>query len=140
MVLRIALALIAALTILPLTGLNATAAYPDQPVRIIVPFPAGGSNDVIARLVAQKLSKLWGKSVFVDNHGGAGGNVGSEVVARSEPDGYTLLLTAPGPLVVNPTLYRRMSFDPAKDFAPVALVATVPIVLVINPKVKAKSV
>src|SRR5262249_19713188 len=137
---RIAITLIATIMALLMAVGNAAASYPDRPVRIVVPFPPGGSNDVIARLLAQKLSALWGKSVIVDNQSGAGGNVGSEMTARSAPDGYTLLLTAPGPLVVNPTLYRRMSFDPAKDFAPVALVATVPIVLAVNPKVKAKSV
>jgi tripartite-type tricarboxylate transporter receptor subunit TctC len=137
---RIAITLIAAAVTLSTAVGNAAASYPDKPVRILVPFPPGGSNDVIARLLAQKLSALWGKSVIVDNHGGAGGNVGSEMAARSNPDGYTLLLTAPGPLVVNPTLYRRMSFDPARDFAPVALIATVPIVLTVNPRVKAKSV
>ena len=139
MFLRFAVAAFATAVLLMAVG-NATAAYPEQPVRIVVPFPAGGSNDVIARLLAQKLSAILGKSVLVDNRGGAGGNLGADVVAHSNPDGYTLLLTAPGPLVVNPTLYGKLSFDPAKDFAPVALIATVPIVLAVNPKVNAKSV
>jgi tripartite-type tricarboxylate transporter receptor subunit TctC len=140
MIRRLALAVFAAAAALSL-GWGAPAyAFPDRPVRIVVPFPAGGSNDVIARLMAQKLGEAWGKSVIVENRPGAGGNVGAEYVARSAPDGYTLLLTAPGPLAVNQTLYSHPSFDPLKVFAPVALVASVPIVLMVHPSVKAKTV
>ena len=89
---------------------NAASTYPDHTVRIVVPFPAGGSNDVVARLMAQKLGALWGQTVIVENHGGAGGNVGATYVARSAPDGYTLLLAAPGPLAINSSLYRQMTF------------------------------
>lgn len=124
-----------------LAGLAGTAqAFPERTVRIVVPFPPGGSNDVIARLLAQKLSALWKSSVIVENVSGGGGNVGADSVARAAPDGYTLLLAAPGPLVVNPSLYQKLAFDPSKDFAPVALIASVPIVLAVNPSVKANTV
>jgi tripartite-type tricarboxylate transporter receptor subunit TctC len=116
------------------------AAFPERAVRIIVPFPAGGSNDVIARILGQRLSEIWGQPVVVENRAGAGGNVGAEGVARAPADGYTLLLAAPGPLAINPSLFQRMNFDPLKDFAPVALAASVPIVLAVNPQVRATSV
>src|ERR1700729_3689278 len=116
------------------------AGFPDHPVRIVVPFPAGGSNDVVARFLGLKLYELWGQSVIIDNRAGAGGNIGAEAVARSAPDGYTLLLTAPGPLAVNQSLYPHLAFDPTADFAPVALVASVQIVLAVNPAVKATDV
>ena len=114
--------------------------YPSRPVKIIVPFPAGGSNDIIARIVAQKLAERTGQTFVVENRGGAGGNIGAETVASADPDGYTLLLTAPPPLTINSSLYKKLPFDPAKAFAPVALIASVPIVLVVNPSVPAKNV
>jgi len=122
------------------SGLACAQDYPSRPVKIIVPFPAGGSNDIIARIVAQKLTERSGQNFLVENRGGAGGNIGAEVVASAEPDGYTLLLTAPPPLTINGSLYKKLPFDPAKAFAPVALIASVPIVLVINPSVQAKNV
>jgi tripartite-type tricarboxylate transporter receptor subunit TctC len=115
--------------------------YPQRVVRIVNPFPPGGSVDTMARILAQKLSENLGHQVIVDNRAGAGGNVGAEAVAKSEPDGYTLLFTAPGPLVVNQTLFTQgLPFDPAKDFAPIALFATAPIVLMVNPGVPANNV
>jgi tripartite-type tricarboxylate transporter receptor subunit TctC len=90
----------------------AAAGFPDHPVRIVVPFPAGGSNDVVARFLAMKLSEAWDQQVIVDNRAGAGGNIGAELVAQSAPDGYTLLLTAPPPLVVNQLLYPQLPFVP----------------------------
>jgi tripartite-type tricarboxylate transporter receptor subunit TctC len=115
--------------------------YPDRVVRIINPFPPGGSVDVMARLLAQKLTEELGAQFIVETRAGAGGNTGAESVAKSEPDGYTLLFTAPGPLVVNPTLYSKgLGFDPAKDFAPIALFATTPLVLMLNNDVPAKNV
>jgi tripartite-type tricarboxylate transporter receptor subunit TctC len=125
---------------LVLLAAPAMAAFPERAVRIIVPFPAGGSNDVIARILGQRLSEIWGQPVVVENRAGAGGNVGAEGVARASADGYTLLLAAPGPLAINPSLFQRMNFDPLKDFAPVALAASVPIVLAVNPQVRATSV
>jgi tripartite-type tricarboxylate transporter receptor subunit TctC len=114
--------------------------FPDHSVRIVVPFPPGGSNDITARVLAQKLSERWGHQAVVDNRAGAGGNVGAELVAKAPADGYTLLLAAPGPLTVNQSLFRNLPFDPAKDFAPVALVASVPNVLMVHPSVPAKTV
>ena len=122
------------------SGVAGAQDYPSRPVKIIVPFPAGGSNDIIARIVAQKLTERNGQNFLVDNRGGAGGNIGAEAVASAEPDGYTLLLTAPPPLTINGSLYKKLPFDPAKAFAPVALIASVPIVLVVNPSVQAKNV
>jgi len=122
------------------SGLAAAQDYPSRPVKIIVPFPAGGSNDIIARIVAQKLTERNGQTFLVENRGGAGGNIGAEAVASAEADGYTLLLTAPPPLTINGSLYKKLPFDPATAFAPVALIASVPIVLVVNPSVPAKNV
>jgi tripartite-type tricarboxylate transporter receptor subunit TctC len=114
--------------------------FPDRAVRFIVPNPAGGSNDVAARTLAHALSDLWPHGVVIENRGGGGGNVGAQAASTAPADGYTLLLTSPGPLTINPSLYRRLPFDPEKDFAPVALVATLPIVLMVNPNVPARSV
>jgi tripartite-type tricarboxylate transporter receptor subunit TctC len=114
--------------------------YPSKPVHIVVPYPPGGSNDIIARLLAQKLSESLGQQVLVENRGGAGGNIGAEAVATAAPDGYTLLLSAPGPLTSNAALYGNLRFNPVKDFAPVALIASVPIVLMVHAAVPAKNV
>jgi tripartite-type tricarboxylate transporter receptor subunit TctC len=138
--LRRSVCVIAAFTIALLTAHASAAAFPDRPVHIVVPFPPGGSNDVVARFLGAKLGELWGQSVIIDNRAGANGNIGAEVVARSAPDGYTLLLTAPGPLAVNPSLYPHLTFNPTTDFAPVALVASVQIVLMVHPAVKANTV
>ena len=137
---RIAVALVAAVAVLPLGFVTAAQAFPDRAVRIVVPFPPGGSNDVIARILGQRLSEKWGQAVIIENRAGGGGNVGAEMVARATPDGYTLLLTAPGPLSINAAIYSRLSYNPPVDFAPVALVASVPIVLAVHPGVKASSV
>jgi tripartite-type tricarboxylate transporter receptor subunit TctC len=112
----------------------------DHIVRLVNPFPPGGSVDVLARILAQKLSENLGQQVIVENRAGGGGNTGAEMVAKSEPDGHTLLFTAPGPLVVNQTLYAKPSFDPARDFAPIALFAMAPIVLMVNPDIPANNV
>ena len=115
--------------------------YPSRPVKIVVPFPAGGSNDIIARVIAQKLSERNnGQTVFVENRGGAGGNIGAEAVASADPDGYTLLLTAPPPLTNNAALYKDLRFDPSTAFVPIALIASVPIVLAVNPSTGIKNV
>jgi len=116
------------IAVLGLLGLavQATAeTYPERVVRIVNPYPPGGSVDVMARILAQKLADNLGQQVIVENRSGGGGNTGSDFVAKAEPDGYTLLFTAPGPLTVNQTLYSKLPFDPTKDFAPVALFATV---------------
>src|SRR3954449_12180228 len=105
------------------TGAALAQDFPVRPIRIVVPFPAGGSNDIIARIVAQKLGEGIGQNVIVENRGGAGGNIGAEAVASAEADGYTLLLTAPPPLTINAALYKALKFDPGKAFAPIALIA-----------------
>src|SRR3989440_12045057 len=131
---------IAVLSLLVPTVQAAAERYPDRVVRIVNPYPPGGSVDVMARILAQKLTEALGQQVIVENRSGGGGYTGSDFVAKSEPDGYTLLFTAPGPLTVNQTLYSKLPFDPAKDFAPVALFATAPIVLIVNPGVPANGV
>src|SRR5215468_11671569 len=102
--------------------------YPAKPVRIVVPFPAGGSADILCRLVGEKLSLAWGQPVIIDNRAGAGGNVGAEIVYRADPDGYTLLCSPPGPLSINHNLYKTLPYDWAK-FVPVTVLALVPNVL-----------
>lgn len=126
--------------LLPLTMPLQAQDYPTRPVKIVVPYPAGGSNDVLARILAQRLSEDTKQQFIVENRGGANGNVGAAAVASGDADGYTLLLTAPGPLTINQSLYSKLSFDPTKDFAPVALVASVPLVLMVHPDVKATNV
>ncbi len=126
---------------LALTGVAAAQNYPDRVVRLINPFPPGGSVDITGRILAQKLSENLGHQVIVENHAGAGGNTGSDLVAKSEPDGYTLLFTAPGPLVTNEALYTKgLPFNPRKDFVPIAIFAFTPIVLMVTPSVPAKNV
>ncbi len=114
--------------------------YPERPVKIVVPYPAGGSNDIIARVLAQKLGEREGQSFIVESRAGASGNIGAEVVATSAADGYTLLVTAPPPLTTNVALYKSLPFDPATAFAPVALLATVPIVLMVHPSLPVNNV
>ena len=118
----------------------AQAAYPEHPVRIIVPFPAGGPADALARIVGDKLAQSLGKPFIVENKAGAGGNIGMEQGARAAPDGYTLTLAPVGNLTVAPALYSKLPYDPAKDFAPITVLASVPNVLIVNPSVPAKSV
>ena len=119
---------------------HAQAPFPSKPIRIVVPFPAGGTTDILARAVAQKLTETLGQSVVVDNRPGAGGNIGAELVAKSPPDGYTLLMGTVGTHAINASLYAKMPYDHVKDFAPVILVAGVPNVLVVNPSVPANNV
>jgi tripartite-type tricarboxylate transporter receptor subunit TctC len=115
------------------------ASYPNRPVRIIVPFAAGGPPDVISRLVAQKLSERWRQQVYVENLPGAGGNTGTATAARAAPDGYTLYMMSTG-FMVNPSLYAKVPYDPIKDFAPVTLAAASPNILFVHPSVTAHSV
>ena len=114
--------------------------YPRRPVRLIVPFPPGGGNDIVARAVAQELGKSLGQQFVVDNRAGAGGAIGAELAARSPADGYTLFLGGVGSHVVNPSLHAKLSYDPIRDFAPVTLIASAPAVLVVHPSVLAASV
>jgi tripartite-type tricarboxylate transporter receptor subunit TctC len=114
--------------------------YPNRTLRLVVPFPAGGTTDILARAAAQKLTESLGQSVVVDNRPGAAGNIGSDIVAKSVPDGYTLLMGTVGTHAINPSLYAKMPYDHVKDFMPVVLVAAVPNVLVVNPSLPVKSV
>ena len=125
---------------LGLTALDVTGqSYPNRPLRIIVPFTPGGSSDVLARAIGQELSKALGQPVIIENVPGAGGALGGERAAKSSPDGYTLFMAHLGTLAVNPWLYPKLGYDPLKSFTPVAWVARVPNVLVVNPSVPAVS-
>ena len=114
--------------------------YPNRAIRLVVPFPAAGTTDILARAAAQKLTEAFGQSVVVDNRPGAAGNIGSDLVAKSAPDGYTLLMGTVGTHAINPSLYSKMPYDHVKDFVPVVLVAGVPNVLVVNPALPVNSV
>jgi tripartite-type tricarboxylate transporter receptor subunit TctC len=118
----------------------AGAAYPDRPVRIIVPYPPGGNIDITARTIAPGLGEALGTTVVIDNRGGAGGTIGSELAAKSAPDGYTMLLGSTGTLATSPLLYAKVGFDPLKDYAYTSLVSVVPLVIVVNPAIPAKTV
>ena len=118
----------------------ARAAYPDRPIRLIVPFGAGGNADVVARLVAQGMSDRLGQPIVIENRAGAGGSVGAEAVARSAPDGYTLLVGSNGPLTVNPFVQAKLGYDPLSDLAPIGLTSYVPHVIALNPTVAANTV
>jgi len=115
-------------------------AYPTKPIRFIAPFPAGGTTDVLSRILAQKLTDSLGRQVVVDNRAGAGGNIGHEIAAKTAPDGYTLLMSSNAALVTNPHLYKRLGFDPLNDFSPISVVAKAGPVLVVHPSVPARSV
>jgi tripartite-type tricarboxylate transporter receptor subunit TctC len=119
---------------------HAEPGYPTKPIRLIVPFAPGGSTDVLARLLAEALRPELGQPVIVENKAGAGGNIGGDFVAKAPPDGYTLLIAAAGPTVINPSLYARMPYDPAKDLRPVTLLIQEPNLMAINPKIPAKTV
>ena len=114
--------------------------YPAKPIRIVVPFPAGGIADLFSRHIGQKLNETWGQPVVVDNRTGAGGNIGSEIVAKSPPDGYTLVMGSIGTHSVNVSLFSKLPYDPLRDFAPVALVMEAEGLLVLHPSVPVKSV
>ena len=129
--------LFAALSILPIShAVCAQQPYPNRPIRLIVPYPAGGATDVVARIVAEKMSDELGQQIFVDNRPGAGTMIGATAVARSAPDGYTLLLGDTGTYALNPTLYdKQLTYDPAKDFTPISRTGRVPLILVANSNV-----
>jgi tripartite-type tricarboxylate transporter receptor subunit TctC len=114
--------------------------YPNRPIRLVVPYAAGGTSDILARQIGPKLSETWGQPVVVENRTGANGNVGADFVAKSAPDGYTLLLTDLGGLVISASVYAALPFDPSKDFSPVVMVSYSPHVLAVHPSVKATSV
>ncbi|MFJ4293895.1 tripartite tricarboxylate transporter substrate binding protein [Cupriavidus sp. NPDC089707] len=129
----VALLLSASLGALAAPAALAADPYPSKPIRLVVPFAAGGTTDILARAVAAELAKLPGWNVVVDNKPGAGGNIGADIVAKAAPDGYTLLMGTVGTHGINQSLYAKLPFDPIKDFAPITEVAAVPNVLVLNP-------
>ena len=113
---------------------SAQPSYPTKPIRLIVPFPSGGGTDILARLVANKMIEATKWNVIVDNRTGAGGNIGIEVAAKAPPDGYTIVMGQTSNLAINPTLYKKLSYDPIKDFAPISLVAASPVAIVVPAK------
>ena len=131
--------LTSALLSIPLTAFAQLDAFPVKPVRIVVPFPPGGATDVAARLIATKLNEKWGQAVVIDNKAGAGGNVGSDIVAKSAPDGYTLVMGVTGSHAINTSLYSKMPYDPVADFFAISQVAVVPNVIVVHPSVPAST-
>jgi len=114
--------------------------YPGKPIRWVVPYPPAGGADIVVRIIAQRLAASTGQPVVVENRAGAGGNVGSEMVAKAAPDGYTILLANVAPMAINVTLYRKLPYDPVRDFAPITLLASFPNVLVLHPSLPARSV
>ena len=119
---------------------SAQAAWPSKPIRIVVPFPPGGTTDILARAAAQKMTEAWKEQAVIDNRPGAGGNIGAELVAKAPADGYTMLMGTVGTHAINASLYAKMPYDHVKDFAPVILVAAVPNVMVVHPSVPAATV
>ena len=114
--------------------------FPDKPVRVIVPFAPGGSTDIVARITAQKLSERLKTQVVIDNRGGGGGNIGSDLVAKAPPDGHTLLIGTVGSLTINPSLYRRMPYDPLSDLTPIAYFGSTPNILLVHPSLPVRTV
>jgi tripartite-type tricarboxylate transporter receptor subunit TctC len=130
---------LAALLCAALNAVAQTAAFPSRPVTLVVPFPPGGGTDTGARIVAQKLSAKWGQQVVVENKGGAAGSIGADLVAKAKPDGYTILMGNIGTQAINPSLYKKLPYDPDKAFAPISLVAELPLAMMVNPQVPAKT-
>jgi len=116
---------------------GAQMGYPSKPIRLMVPFPPGGSTDIVARIVAQKLGTQLGQSLVIENRGGAGGTIGTAQVAKAAPDGYSLVVGTTSTHVVAPSVYQKLEYDPVKDFAPISLIAVTPYLLVVNPAVTA---
>ena len=138
---RISLLLVAMLGVLPaITHAQSATTFPSKAIRLILPYPPGGGSDTIARPLAQKLSENIKQQVIVDNRGGASGNIGMEIAAKAPPDGHTIVFALTAQLAVNPALYKKLPYDPLKDFEPITLLATGPYVLVVHPSLPAKSV
>jgi tripartite-type tricarboxylate transporter receptor subunit TctC len=130
---------IAAFALTAAAGIACAQEYPTKPVTMIVPWPPGGPSDIAARPLAKGLTETLGKPFVIENRGGASGNIGTAVVAKSAPDGYTLLVTSSSPIVINPSLYKNLPFDPQKDLAPITNVLRVPLVLAVNPSLPVKN-
>jgi tripartite-type tricarboxylate transporter receptor subunit TctC len=129
-----------AMALVLVAGMANGQTYPAQPVKLVVAFPPGGTTDILARVFAKKMTETWGQPVVVENRSGAGGLIGTESVARSAPDGYTILLGAVGNMAVNLSLYKKLSYDTERDFAPITLLATLPNILAINPSFPIRNV
>ena len=129
-----------ALTFSGAAGLADAQAYPARPVRVVVPYAAGGPYDEIARVIGQRMGEIWGQPVIVDPRGGAAGGIGTDHVSKSPPDGYTLLLANAGPITINPNLLKKLPYDPQKDLAPVTMAVTAMMVLIVHPSLPPKSV
>jgi len=132
--------LAAVLASILLAASSAQAQYPSKPIRIVVPFAAGGTSDILARAIGPRITEAWGQPVVVENRTGANGNVGADFVAKSAPDGYTMLLSDVGALAINPSVYPDMPFDPARDFSPIVMVSYSPHVLAVHPSLPVKDV
>lgn len=137
-ILHVAVTLAALLSSAWVAAQTATQSFPNKPIRFVVPFPPGGGNDILARALAPKMSEILGQQVVVDNRAGAGGNIGADFVAKSAPDGYTIVI-ASNQVTMNPWIYSKLPFDIAKDFSPVAQIASVPMLLAIHPDVPAQN-
>src|SRR5436853_7875222 len=131
---------LAVVLLLAVSGVSAAQDYPSRPITLVVPYAAGGGNDVMARIVAEKMSKSLGQQIVIENKGGAGGAIATRQVAKATPDGYTLGLGGTGTLAINPTLYHNVGYDPRKDFAPVGLIATSALVVLVHPSVEVNSI
>jgi tripartite-type tricarboxylate transporter receptor subunit TctC len=139
-IIRLTRHLLLSLAMLLVHGAALAQAYPAKPVRLLVPFAPGGTTDVLARLMGQKLSEALGQQFVIENRPGAGGNIGTDLAVKSPADGYTLVMSFDGTMAINPSTYRKLPFDPQKDLAPVASVAQVPLLIVVHPGVAASSV
>jgi tripartite-type tricarboxylate transporter receptor subunit TctC len=135
---RIALGLLASLTLIALPQLAAAQAFPGKPIKFIVPFPAGGINDILARIVADKLQAKWGQPIIIEQRTGAGGNIGADLTAQAEPDGHTILVAPPGPLAINGSLYKKLTYKP-EDFVPITMIGSVPNVTIVKKELPVNS-
>src|SRR5687767_5140674 len=134
------LALAVAFALIGVTSASTAQTYPNKPIRLIVAFPAGGGSDVMARTLTQRLSERMGQPFVVDNRPGAGGSIGTEAAVKAPADGYTLQLASTSEVSINRSLYTKLSYDPLKDLAPIGMVATTPMVLVVHPSMPVKDV
>jgi tripartite-type tricarboxylate transporter receptor subunit TctC len=135
---RIALGLLASLTLIALPQLAAAQAFPGKPIKFIVPFPAGGINDILARIIADKLQAKWGQPIIIEQRTGAGGNIGADLTAQAEPDGHTILVAPPGPLAINGSLYKKLTYK-HEDFVPITMIGSVPNVTIVKKELPVNS-
>ncbi len=135
-----ALALIAGSAVAAAPAKDAATDYPNRPIRMVVPFPPGGATDILARVVGKRMTDAWGQNVIIDNRAGAGGTLGANLVAKANPDGYTLLMGTNATHAIAPSLFKSLPYDPLKDFAPITLVAIVPQVVIVNPALPVRNI